>query len=254
MLAAALLAPRAGVAQPPDSAPPPARERFWIRPVASLLVPGMGQLLGHADRGAIYIATELYGLSRFIQVTHDARRERDRYRDLAFVVARRGLAGMVRRDTVFEYYETLERFTASGGYDTDAGPAFVPESDPTTYNGSVWLLARRTFWTDPNSPPDPSSPEYQRALQFYQTHAVGPDFRWSWRDASLEQEVFRETIRRSDNAFRSAQNQLGILLANHVLSMVDALISSRFTAAARRPAALRASVGRPAVVELRLAF
>ncbi len=215
----------------------------------------MGQLLGHADRGAIYIASELYGLSRFLQLTHDGRREGDRFRELAFEVAQRGFTGgAARRDTVFEYYETLERFTSSGQFDRDAGPAFVPESDPTTYNGSVWLLARRTFWADPNAPPDPSSPEYQRALQFYQAHAVGPAFLWSWRDASLEQEVFRETIRRSDNAFRSAQNQLGILLANHVLSMVDALVSSRFTAAAHRPAAVRTTVGRLSVVELRVAF
>ena len=50
-------------------------------------------------------------------------------------------------------------------------------------------------------------------------------------------------IRRSDNAFRRAQNQVGLLLANHVLSAVDALISARMSAAAGRAAEMRTSVG-----------
>ena len=67
---------------------------------------------------------------------------------------------------------------------------------------------------------------------------MGPDFRWSWRDASLEQQEYRATIRSSDDAFRSAQNQLGLLLANHLMSAIDALISSRLSASLRRPATL----------------
>jgi len=55
--------------------------------------------------------------------------------------------------------------------------------------------------------------------------------------------VFRETIRHSDDGFRRAQNQVGLLLANHVVSAVDALISSRLAAAAGRPTALHTSVG-----------
>jgi hypothetical protein len=115
----------------------------------------------------------------------------------------------------------------------------VPEPDPGTYNGSVWLLARRTFWENPAVPPNPTSPEYQRALQFYQARAVGPGYLWSWRGASLEHDVFRQAIRRSDSAFRRAQSQIGLLLANHVISAVDALISSRLRAATKRPASLR---------------
>src|SRR5207244_1505593 len=115
--------------------------------------------------------------------------------------------------TVFEYFETMERFTESGQFDRGPGTAFVPEADTATYNGSVWLLTRRTFWTDPGVPPDPMSPEYLRAVQFYQQHAVGPAFVWSWRSKPLEQGVFRETIRRSDDAFRTAQNVVGALAA-----------------------------------------
>ena len=180
-------------------------------------------------------------MSRFLQLDRDANREARRFRALAYDVARRAFSP-TRRDTVFEYYEQMERFAESGRYDTDTGSAFVPENDARTYNGAVWLLARQTFWEDPNMPPDPMSLEYWRALQFYQARAVGPDFLWSWRDHSLEHQVFRETIRRSDIAFRRAQSQIGLLLANHVLSTVDALISSRLTEAAGRSAAVRTTL------------
>lgn len=216
--------------------------RLWVRPVASFVLPGTGQLLAGKDRAAVFIAAELYVVARVVQLTREAHREADRFRDLALDVARRAFAPGAR-DTVFEYYETMERFTESGAYDVDGGPGFAPEPDPLTYNGSVWLLARRTYWEDPDVPPNPTSPEYQRALQFYQARAVGPGYRWSWTGASLEHDVFRQSIRRSDSAFRRAQNQVGLLLANHVLSAVDALIASRLRAATGRPASVHSAVG-----------
>ncbi len=225
---------------------------IFVRPLASLLVPGTGQLLAHQDRGAVYLAAEVYLVSRFLQLDHEALAEARRFQDLAFDVARRSYVPM-RRDTIFEYYEQMERFAESGSYDTDPGPAFVPEADSLTYNGAVWLLARRTFWEDPNVRPDPTSPPYWRALQFYQARAVGPNFLWSWRDHSLEHEVFRDYIKRSDTAFRRAQNQIGLLLANHVLSAVDALISARMSAAAGRAAEMRTTVS-PSRSELRFSF
>jgi len=259
LIAVVTLAGRGGAAQQPDSAAPPAlpappapaapalippstpRPQYWLRPAASLLVPGTGQLLAHQDRGAVYLAAELIGLVRYVQLTSQWRGEARRYRALAFDVARRAFTPMPR-DTAFEYYETMERFTASGRYNQAPGPALVPETDLGTYNGAVWLLARQTYWADPTTPPDPSTPVYMRAVEFYQAHAVGPDFLWSWSDASLEQGVFREAIRKSDDAYRRAQNQLGLLLANHVLSVIDALISSRLAAAAGRSATLETTV------------
>jgi len=225
---------------------------IFVRPLASLLVPGTGQLLAHQDRGAVYLAAEVYLVSRFLQLDHEAMAEARRFQDLAFDVARRSYVPM-RRDTIFEYYEQMERFAESGSYDTDPGPAFVPEADSLTYNGAVWLLARRTFWEDPNVSPDPTSPPYWRALQFYQARAVGPNYLWSWRNHSLEHEVFRDYIKRSDTAFRRAQNQIGLLLANHVLSAVDALISARMSAAAGRAAEMRTTVT-PSRSELRFSF
>jgi hypothetical protein len=218
-----------------------ARARVSLRPLASLAVPGLGQLLAHQDRGAVYLAAELYTLNRYIALRSAGRHDGRRFRALAYQVARRGYA-TVPRDTVFEYYEQMERFVQSGAFDTDPGAGVAPETDPRTYNGSVWLLARRTFWQNPDSAPPPTSQEYQRALQFYEARAVGPEFLWSWQNADLEWQEYRATIAHSDNAYRRAQNELGLLLANHVVSTIDALVSARLAALARRPASLQTQI------------
>ena len=248
LLASLVAVLAASVASGQDSTPArPAS--VLLRPLASLFVPGTGQLLAHQDRGALYLAAEVYLLSRFLQLDREAQRETQRFQTLAFQIARRSFAPM-QRDTVFEYYEQMERFVESGQYDADPGMPFVPEADTRTYNGSVWLLARRTFWANPDVAPDPTSDPYQNALDFYKQRAVSPGFLWTWRDHSLEHQVFREAIRQSDNAFRRAQNQIGLLLANHVVSAVDALISTRLTAVAGRQTEIRTTLS-PRRAEMR---
>ena len=244
-----------GSAQAVDSATTAARARLWLPPLASLVVPGSGQLITGRDRGLVYIAAEVFLLSRYIQLLHDGHHGSDRYRELAFTVAQRGFT-TTRRDTVFEYYETLERFQASGAYDRNPGGTFTPESDPNTYNGTVWLLAQRTFWPDPAHPPAPGTQPYFDADTFYRAHAIGPNYQWSWQGSPLQLEEYRATIRASDDAFRSAQNQLGLLLANHLASAIDALISSRLSAGLRRPANLQTTyLGRRGTfVSLSIAF
>jgi hypothetical protein len=252
--AVALIGGRSGASQVADSTAAAARSRFWVRPVASLLVPGAGQILADQDRAAIYVGTEVYALTRFIQLDIAAHRDAARFRDLALQVARSAFAP-ARRDTGFEYFKTMQRFMESGQFDRDPGSAFAPEIDTATYNGSVWLTARRTYWREPNAAQDPKSPEYARAVQFYHAHAVGPGYLWSWRNSEQQLSVFRETIRTSDNAFRKAQDQLGILLANHLVSFVDALVSSRLSSAAHRPTNLRTVLRRSdAVMSICVAF
>jgi hypothetical protein len=254
--AAAMIAGRSGASQTEraDSTRTAARRRFWVRPVASFILPGAGQFMAHQNRAAAYIAAEVYTLLRYVQLSHQGHTAAAHYRDIAFQVARRNFAPTAR-DTVFEYYETMERYLESGQF-SRAGPgSLVPEIDTSTYNGTVWLLARRTFWRDAGAAPDPTSAEYARAVQFYEAHAVGPGYLWSWRDAEPELVVYRTTIEKSDNAFRSAQDKLGLMLANHVASAVDALISSRLASATHRPAAVRTSFGPGALaLEVSLGF
>jgi hypothetical protein len=242
-------------AQVLDSATAASRARLWLPPLASLVAPGSGQLIAGHDRGLVYIAAEVYLLSRYLQLRHDGRHGSERYRELAFTVAQRGFT-TARRDTVFEYYETLERFEASGVYDRNPGGTFTPEDNPNTYNGSVWLLAQRTYFPDPANPPAPGTDDYNKAIRFYSDHAIGPNYQWSWEGSPLDLEEFRAAIRASDNAFRGAQNQLGLLLANHLASAIDALISSRLSATLRRPTSLQTSYlgGQGTVVSLTIAF
>jgi len=225
-------------AQAVDSATAAAHARVWLPPLASLVVPGSGQLITGRDRGLIYIAAEVFLLSRYLQLQHDGHHGSARYHELAFTVAQRGFA-TARHDTVFEYYETLERYSSSGVFDRNPSGDFTPEDNPATYNGTIWLLAQRTFFPDPLHPPPPGSPPWLDAINFYRAHAIGPNYQWSWIGAPLEQEEYRATIRASDNAFRNAQSQLGLLLANHLASAIDALISSRLSAGLHRPTNLQ---------------
>ncbi len=200
----------------------------WMPPVSSLIIPGSGQLMLGQERGAIYLVVEAFLIARFFRLHGEGQREGDRYRELAFTVARAPFAPTVF-DTAFTYYEKLEDFRESGPFDTDPGPDLVPASDERTFNGSIWALARETFFADPDNPPDPGSEEYQRALEFYRRRAVGPNFLWSWRNAGLEQDLFRQSIRQSDEAFRAATTQLGLLLVNHLLSAIDAFLTTRLS-------------------------
>ena len=201
---------------------------LWVRPAASLILPGTGQLLARSDRGALYIVAEVFLVARFASLEHDAQQQAERYRDLAFSVAR-GAYGPQTRDTVWGYYEAMGEYIESGPFNDSSGAALVPPTDPHTFNGHIWQLARDTYFANPDSAPDPSSTAYRAALAFYRRRAVGPNFRWSWRGAAIEQDLYRQTIQSSDEAFRQARQQLGLLLANHVLSAIDALVSTRLS-------------------------
>jgi hypothetical protein len=219
----------------------PSSRAVWLPPLASLIVPGSGQFLQGHPRGAVYLAIEGFLLLRFFTFYREGEREGDQYRDLAFSVARASFEPIVR-DTAFEYYEQMGKYLDSGPYDADPGPAFVPADDPESYNGRIWNLAKETFFLDPDDPPEPGSVPYQRALAFYQQRAVGPNFLWSWRNAGLERDLFRRSIEQSDEGFRRATQQLGLMLANHLISAIDAFITGRL-ADTGAPVSVRSGLG-----------
>src|SRR5262249_6721196 len=127
------------------------------------------------------------------------------------------------------YYELMEKpqWIESGVYNRFPGGTFSPEVDLSTYNGALWLDVRQRYWTDPNVQPGPSSDAYKRAIAEYQARAITDAFRWSWRNAQLEQDIYRQMVRQKNQANRDATMQLEVLAANHVLSAVDAFISVR---------------------------
>ena len=246
-----------------DSTPPrlkigrlsiPLRDSSWWVPLASAAVPGASQLLLGQDRFFAYLAVEGLTLMNYLNQSGEARRQRDRYRSLARDVARSPFAGD-RPTGAWKYYEAMEYFIESGVFDRFPGGQFSPETDQSTTNGALWLLARQTYWRSPDVEPDHASAEYRKAIGMYIDRAVRPEYRYSWRNAQLEWDLYRRGIARTNQAHRDATSQLAILLANHLLSTVDAYVTLRLrggVGAPGSPASLSASLpwapfGRPRI-------
>lgn len=204
----------------------PRRDSSWWVPLASAVVPGTGQALLGQNRFIAYLAVEGFAVLGYLDQQSEEARERGRYQSLANNVARSLYPGNLPTGP-WAYYELMEHYPQSGVFDLDPGGTFTPEVDITTYNGAAWLLARQTYWTDPNVQPDPTSAPYRKALAFYIARAIQPQYRFSWVNAQLEQDVYIQTIQQANQAARDARMQLGILIANHLLSMVDAYVTLR---------------------------
>ena len=205
--------------------PEPADRRRWA-PVASLILPGTGQALLGQDRFVAYLAMEAWAVLEFANQRTEARRQQNRYRGLARDVAR-SLFGANAPVGTWAYYESMEHYVESGVFDRLPGGEVDPDEDVSTYNGAMWLLARETYWTDPSVPPLVSSAPYRNAYNFYLDRAVRPQYRWSWRNAQLEQDIYVRTIQRSNTSYRGARRALGLVIANHLLSSVDAFATLR---------------------------
>lgn len=189
-------------------------------------MPGAGQLAARQGRFVAYAAAEAAVLAAYAASRAEGRRESRRYRMLAASVAQAPFAARPPAGD-FAYYERMRHYPESGAYDLVPGDALEPEIDTLTSNGALWLLARRTYWASADTPPLADSPAYQDAIRFYEGRAVRPEFRWSWRNAQLEYDLYRRTIDRSNDANRRATSALAVLLANHLLSAVDAFVTVR---------------------------
>jgi hypothetical protein len=194
--------------------------------LASAIFPGLGQAMMHQKRSAVYLILEGAGLAFYFSQQHDGNRRRNEYRALSRTVARASLSPNGPNGD-WDYYERMEKYVASGAFDRIAGGDVDPETDPDTFNGAMWLLARQTYWRDPETPPSPQSEEYRAALNFYLDRAVTPEFLWSWTSNPAAYQSYRSAIARSNNSFRNAEQTLSLVLANHFLSAVDAYTSVR---------------------------
>jgi len=191
----------------------------------SAVLPGAGQhVLGRRRKWA-YLAIEGLAWGFWIDRRSAAAAFRDRYRDLAWNEAR--IRSSPRVDGDFEYYETLSKWQRSGAFDADVDAAGVqPEADPMTFNGSIWALAARIYLPDgPMTPQDDL--RYQRALTYYQERAYGTELLWDWTGTADARQTYADLIGESDRRFQQATNVLGVLIANHVVSTVDAFLTAR---------------------------
>jgi hypothetical protein len=196
-------------------------------PLASLLIPGLGQARLRQGRAAAYLAAEAFLLLQYRKDLSEAHRNARDYREIARTIARRGFAA-APPDTIWQYYEKLTEFIESGAYSMTQAGRVVPESDSTTYNGFQWLLARRQYGVSAD-PGEATSAAYARALELYQTRAVQQPYRWSWRNAQLEKDLYVRTISRTNDAYRRATVDLSAVIANHLLSAIDAFAVVRLT-------------------------
>ncbi len=189
----------------------------------SAAVPGAGQLLLGQNRGWAYLALEALAWVAYADRRSDGARYRDRYRDLAWTAARIGSGARVDGD--FAYYERLSLWTRSGQFDTEAAEAGVqPETDPSTFNGTVWGRALGIFSVGEGE--GPGSSRFDAALAYYEEQAYGEAFLWDWTGDPAARDQFAGLIRQSDERFRQATWALGVLFANHLVAAVDAWVAT----------------------------
>lgn len=211
---------------PPGLRPPDRTVRPAVAFAASLALPGGGQWLQGQSRGYLYLGLEAVAWAAFAASRHHGGVLRNRYQDLAWSAARNQEAARVDPD--WAYFEALSHFHSSGAWDTNPSlPGIQPETDSTTFNGSVWALARELYFPSGGTV-DPGSAAYGRALDYYRAHGYPPDLTWNWSRNPPAEKQYRDLIVRSDNAFRHATIVLALVVTNHVLSAVDGFVSARF--------------------------
>lgn len=195
--------------------------------VASAVLPGSGQFYLKSDKWVPFLAVEAWAWVKYLQARKRGDELERNYRDLAWNVARR-ITTAERRDSAFTYYEAMAdaRWRTSGLFDADpVAPGLQPEGNEETFNGEQWRRARALFLR--GVPATPGTPEFESALSYYRLHAIPDAYLWNWGNSRLEQQAFTETISESDAAFRRGTTMLGVILANHVVSAVDALVMAR---------------------------
>ncbi|MDB4874161.1 MAG: hypothetical protein JWM41_607 [Gemmatimonadetes bacterium] len=220
---AGVVSRRAADVTPPDSSA--VREhglRVPVRalpyaPLVSAIVPGGGQFMLGDDRFVAYAAVELLGWLKYAKDTREQAVQEASFRDLARRVARSSFSSAVP-DGDWTYYESMRDWKASGFYSASAAGPVVPETDQTTFNGYQWNLALHT------------NPDTASALAQYERLAYKPEFRWDWTNAQLQYDIFKRTTFKRDDAHYAAIQDLIVLGANHVLSMVDAFATFRLSA------------------------
>lgn len=205
------------------TARPPERPSLAAATSLSALLPGAGQYYLGQQRAWVYLTLEAAGLYLWTDRRRAGSRARDDYRDFAWNEAR--VQVEPRREGDFDYYETMSAWDRSGAFDTDpSAPGIQPEMEPGTFNASIWSLAERLFLGAPGTP---SQAAMDRAIAYYEERAYPTDQLWNWESSPGGRVRFGELIEESDARFRQATNVLGAVIANHVVSAIDAFVSAR---------------------------
>jgi hypothetical protein len=195
-------------------------------PIASLIIPGLGQARLGRDRFMAYLAAEAFLLIQYQKNEAERRTNEASLRSIARDVARRNFPGN-HPDSVWQYYEKMEQYLNSGAFSLASSGATIPEIDAGTYNGQQWILARLRYGLPLDDPNPTGSADYGAALAYYESRAIPLAYGWSWDNAQLEKDLFFQAIARRNDASKHATNALIGLIANHLISAVDAFASIR---------------------------
>jgi hypothetical protein len=182
-------------------------------PVVSALVPGAGQVMQSESRAIVYGAIEALSWWRYAKDTRDRAQRIGEFKDISRRVARAHFSPN-GPDGDWTYYEGMRDFLESGDF-SKSDATLIPETDPNTYNGHRWEIAQGT--TDSQA----------AALAEYARTAVKPDMQWSWRNAQLQLDQYRQTTAKRNDANDAANRDLALLALNHLVSMVDAFARFR---------------------------
>jgi hypothetical protein len=163
----------------------------------SLLLPGLGEYwLGHRTRAQIFFATEAGIWTAFGVFRVQGGNRKDRYREWASV-----FAGTPERDND-EYYRVLANYISSEG--------------PFSANETVRRQARALY---------PDDREAQDAYLLANGH-FGDDA-WEWESEEAF-DRYKQIRKSSLDSYDNASLTLGLLVANRLLSVLDAgLLASR---------------------------
>ena len=159
----------------------------------SLVIPGMGQLYTGAKHGYIYTAAEVGLLATYFILRNSAVNTRDEYRDIV-------------RDNIifigpgsFEAWDLIEDFEHASQYENWN---HVYDSDVTRVRTGKW------YWKDL----DPSlKDEKDTEIKFDSKHRL---------------EAY-DLRKKANDTFQSARTVLGMVILNHVISAVEARITTK---------------------------
>ena len=183
-------------------------------PLISALVPGGGQLILGDSRFTGYAVVEVLGWWKYRKDTREQAAQERAYKELARLGGRANFSTALP-DGDWTYYEAMRDRVESGVYSKNLVGPVEPETDTSTYNGHLWELALRT------------NPNAASALAQYERMAIRPEYRWSWLNANLQYDIFKRTTFKRDDAYYAAVQDLIVIGANHVISMVDAFATIR---------------------------
>jgi hypothetical protein len=220
----------------------------------SAVVPGSGQLWRGQKRGFAYIAAEAAAVTAWGFFSNEGHNNEDEYADFARENARETAANwddywIPIKDRIqpwikgdWDYYEHMSQYRRSGRYDRDLNSDYhvtsnIRDLDPETewddsFNYRQWGISRINYLR-----PDPENPEVYvgtsadtvAAKEYYAAIAVTEAYAWDWGPpefgGTANRNQFARIIDDANSAFRKASFSVGMLLANHVVSTVDAYIS-----------------------------